>query len=50
MAFVEMYLTIARLVRTFDMDLHETTVDDVKIHHVRIVGYPKKAKKTGCAR
>ncbi|TQS33798.1 hypothetical protein Golomagni_05847 [Golovinomyces magnicellulatus] len=46
MAFTELYLTFARLVKTFEMDLHETSMEDVQIHHVRIVGYPKKAKGT----
>ncbi|KJZ68590.1 Trichodiene oxygenase [Hirsutella minnesotensis 3608] len=44
LALAELYLTIARLVRTFDMELHETTMDNIKIHHVRLIGYPDKAK------
>lgn len=50
MAFTELYLTIARLVKTFEMDLYETGMEDVQIHHVRIVGYPKKAKNTANVR
>lgn len=44
MAIAELYLTIARLARSFDMELHETTLEDVKPYHIRILGYPKKAK------
>ena len=44
MAYTEIYLTIARIVRSFDMDLYETTREDVEIYHARVVGYPKKVK------
>ena len=44
-AYAELYLTIARIVRTFNMDLYETTLEDVEIHHTRIMGYPRKAKR-----
>lgn len=47
MAHAELYLTLARVVRNFDMDLRNTTVADVQIHHVRIVGYPKFVKGKG---
>lgn len=47
MAHAELYLTIARVVRNFDMDLCNTTVEDVQIHNVRIVGYPKFVKGKG---
>ncbi|KAK4069632.1 hypothetical protein Purlil1_13680 [Purpureocillium lilacinum] len=50
MAFTILYLTIARLVQTFDMDLHETTMDAVKVHHVRVLGYPKTTKQEGNGR
>ncbi|OAA72450.1 alpha-1,3-mannosyltransferase [Cordyceps fumosorosea ARSEF 2679] len=50
LAFTELYLTIARLVTSFEMDLHETTKEDVAIHHVRLVGYPKKRKGMGSIR
>lgn len=46
-AYAELYLTIARIVRTFNMDLYETTLEDVEIHHARIMGYPRKAKGQG---
>ena len=44
MAYAELYLTIARIVLTFEMDLYETTLEDVGIYHARIVGYPRKLK------
>ncbi len=44
LAFTELYLTIVRLVKTFEMDLHQTTMEDVAIHHARLMGYPKKTK------
>jgi hypothetical protein len=34
-------LTLARLVRTFDMEICGTTPDDVAVHHVRLTGAPK---------
>lgn len=50
MALTEIYLTIARLVLTFDMDLHETTKDDVKLDSVRLIAYPKTSKNGAKAR
>ncbi|PQE19030.1 cytochrome p450 protein [Rutstroemia sp. NJR-2017a WRK4] len=47
MAYAELYLVIARCIRKFDMDLIDTTVDDVGVANVRIVGYPKKIKGKG---
>ena len=44
MAYAEIYLTIARIVLTFEMDLHETTLEDLGIYHARLVGYPRKVK------
>ena len=44
MAYAEMYLTIARIVRSFKLELHDTTMDDIGIYHARIVGYPRKVK------
>lgn len=42
LAYAEIYLTIARLVTSFDMDLFETTTEDVEFFHIRLTGYPKK--------
>lgn len=50
MAAAEAHITIARLVLSFDMDLSGTTTDDLSIDHVRLVGYPKKARHTANAR
>jgi hypothetical protein len=50
MASAEAYITIARLVLSFEMELCNTTVEDLSIDHVRLVGYPKKAKYTANAR
>ncbi|KAF7164597.1 hypothetical protein CNMCM5623_009054 [Aspergillus felis] len=47
MAYGEMYLTLARLVCGFDMELWNTTLEDVQIHHARIIGSPKFDKKRG---
>lgn len=46
MARTEIYLTIARLVLSYDMELHGTTIDDLALDHVRLAGYPNKAKKS----
>lgn len=50
MAYAELYMTIARIVRSFKMDLYETTLADVGIYHARIVGYPKTIKGQGKGR
>lgn len=47
MAYGEMYLTMARLMYTFDMELWNTTLQDVEIHHARIIGTPKYDKERG---
>lgn len=47
MAHSELYLTIARIIRSYNMDLYDTIEDDVGIHNVRIVGYPKKTAERG---
>lgn len=42
MAYAEIYLTIAKIVTKFEMRLFETIEQDLTMHHVRVVGYPKK--------
>jgi hypothetical protein len=42
LAYAEMYLTIARITSTFDMELYETTPEDLGIYHIRLTGYPKE--------
>jgi hypothetical protein len=41
MAYSEIYLTLARVVRTFDKELCDTTEADVIPYHARIQPYPK---------
>ncbi|KAB8235861.1 hypothetical protein ETB97_003341 [Aspergillus alliaceus] len=51
MSFAEMYLTLSRVVRAYDLELYDTTIDDIDVTHARIVGYPKaipgKSEGTG---
>ena len=35
-------MTVARIALSFNMELHDTTQDDLDIHHIRLTGYPKK--------
>jgi hypothetical protein len=42
-----MYLTLARVIRNFDMELNNTTIDDVSIDSVLIIGQPKVDKNRG---
>lgn len=54
MAYAELYITIARLASAFDMDLFETTMEDMEMYHIRLTGYPRnrtgevKVKVTKC--
>ncbi|KAI1873310.1 uncharacterized protein JN550_003563 [Neoarthrinium moseri] len=47
LAHAELYLTLARVLRNFDMDLINTTVEDVQVHNVLIIGQPKIVKGKG---
>ncbi|KAL6154043.1 hypothetical protein ACJBU6_07332 [Exserohilum turcicum] len=47
LAHAEMYLTLARVIRNYDMELSNTTTDDVSIDSVLIIGQPKKDKNRG---
>jgi hypothetical protein len=42
-----MYLTLARVIRSYDMELRNTTADDVSIGSVLIIGQPKVDKNRG---
>jgi hypothetical protein len=42
-----MYLTLARVIRSYDMELSNTTADDVSIGSVLIIGQPKVDKNRG---
>ncbi len=44
MAYAELYMTIASFVRRFDMELYETTVDNIRIDRELGIGHPKEGK------
>lgn len=35
-------MTFAKLIGTFNMEIHDTSPDDVKVHHIRLTGAPKR--------
>ncbi|KAB8075740.1 Trichodiene oxygenase [Aspergillus leporis] len=41
MSFAEMFLALSRVVQAYDVELYDTTIDDIDVTHARIVGYPK---------
>lgn len=45
LAFAELYMAVATVFRTFDMKLHETTVDDVRLHSDMMLPHPKQGSK-----
>jgi hypothetical protein len=45
LAHAEMYLTIAAVFRSFELELYETTVDDVKLHHDTFIAGPQRGSK-----
>lgn len=44
MAYAEMYTTLARIASCFNMDLFETTKEDVTVHCERVLAYPKQPR------
>ncbi|KAM0418947.1 hypothetical protein ACHAPT_012105 [Fusarium lateritium] len=42
LAYVEMYMTIAKIATSFEMELYNTSPEDVQVHHIRLTGYPKR--------
>ena len=36
-----MYMTIARIAQSFDMELYETTEEALDVYHARLTGYPR---------
>jgi hypothetical protein len=42
LAYAELYITLAKLVRSFDMELFETTSEDLETYHIRLTPYPRK--------
>jgi hypothetical protein len=47
LAYAEIYLTFARLLRSFDMELFNTTMKDIQIHRAYVIGQPKIVKGKG---
>lgn len=47
LAYAEIYLTFARLLRSFDMELFNTTMEDIRIHKAYVIGQPKIVKGKG---
>lgn len=45
LAYAEMFLTIAAIFRKFDVDLFETTIDDIAIERDFFVAAPKLNSK-----
>jgi hypothetical protein len=45
LAYAEMYLTLASIVRRFDMELFDTTVEDVTMVHDFFVASPRLDSK-----
>ena len=41
LAYAELYITIANFVRRFDMDLYETTIENIRSVREYGLGYPK---------
>ena len=45
MAYAELYVTVARLVRRFDMELQGNTESDVQPYQMRLTPAPKNGSK-----
>ncbi|KAK8023456.1 benzoate 4-monooxygenase cytochrome P450 [Apiospora marii] len=42
LAYAELYMTLASIIRRFDMELYETGPEDIRIHREMGIGQPKK--------
>lgn len=42
LAYAELYMTLASMIRRFDMELYETGPEDIRIHREMGIGQPKK--------
>ncbi|KAI8651058.1 hypothetical protein NCS57_01441500 [Fusarium keratoplasticum] len=42
LAYAELYIAIAKIATSFEMELYNTSLEDVQIHHIRLTGYPKR--------
>ncbi|KAI0202891.1 hypothetical protein F4808DRAFT_449551 [Astrocystis sublimbata] len=47
LAYAEIYLTFARVLRSFEMDLVNTTIEDIQIYKAFVIGQPKIVKGKG---
>jgi hypothetical protein len=47
LAYAELYLTLAALLRQFEIELFETTLDDVTYERDYFTGYPKDLNSQG---
>jgi hypothetical protein len=45
LAYAEMFMTVAVLVRRFSLELHDTTDKDVAIARDRLFGYPENPSR-----
>ncbi|UPK99637.1 hypothetical protein LCI18_010689 [Fusarium solani-melongenae] len=41
LAYAELYIAIAKIATSLEMELYNTSLEDVQIHHIRLTGYPK---------
>lgn len=44
LAYAELYMTIACFIRRFDMELDETTMDNIRVDRELGIGYPKEGE------
>ncbi|KAL6366279.1 hypothetical protein LRP88_00027 [Fusarium phalaenopsidis] len=42
LAYAELYIAIAKVATSFEMELYNTSLEDVQVHHIRLTGYPKR--------
>lgn len=42
LAYAELYIAIAKIATSFEMELYNTSLEDVQVHHIRLTGYPKR--------
>jgi cytochrome P450 len=45
LAYAELFLTLAATFRRFDLELYETTIDDIRMAKDGFVAYPKPESK-----
>jgi hypothetical protein len=47
LAYAELYLTLATVLRKFEMEIFETTLDDITSERDLFVGYPRDLDSQG---